>query len=68
MSKGTAMDDLWDKCDLSIAELNEIQQEGYSAYLPDSDEQLCNPYPENTLEHEFFSDGWEDAHDDENNI
>lgn len=62
MSKGAAMDDL------SIAELNEIQQEGYRAYGLGSDEQLCNPYPCNTLEHEFFSDGWKDAHDDENNI
>ena len=23
-----------------------------------------NPYPENTLEHEFFSDDWEDAQED----
>lgn len=60
--------DLWKKCTLTIEELNEIHKEGYSSYISDSNDDVIerNPYPDNTLEYEFFSDGWEDAQEDSN--
>lgn len=60
------MMDLWEKCKLSREELEGVYQEGYRSYSAGEGE--SNLYPNNTLEHEFFSDGWEDAHDDAQGI
>lgn len=57
---------LWEKCKLSREELEDVYQEGYRSYSVGEDE--SNLYPSNTLEHEFFSDGWEDAHDDAHGV